>query len=258
MEPTHVASVYQAKAIEYLIAVTYLILFVPFWQYVQGRPARRKAPARVKQPGGAFHVPDGLMLHPGHGWAAAQADGVAIVGIDDFARRMLGTISNVELPAPGAHITQGAPGWTLETAGERVDMAAPVDGVVVAVNQRVLREPGLVSRDPYGEGWLLKVAVPEMERSARQLIAGAPARHWIDGVFEQLRERLSPELGLVLQDGGQRERLSPELGLVLQDGGQPVDGIAREADPKNWVALARQFLASPVVPAVQIKREEWQ
>lgn len=231
MEPTHVGSIYTAKAIEYLIAVGYLMLFVPFWRYVQGSaPARALAhkKVRARQPSGTFEVPDAVMLHPGHGWVGTAAQGVARVGLDDFARRLVGQVSKLDLPAVGTHLFQGATGWTLESGGERLEMASPVDGVVVEVNPRVVEDPGLVSRDPYGEGWLMRVEVPEMERSTRQLLSGSPARHWIDGVFEQLRERLSPELG-----------------LVLQDGGHPVDGIAREACPEDWAGLARQFLASP-------------
>jgi glycine cleavage system H protein len=239
METTEVMSTYAAKAIEYLIAVAYLVLFVPFWRYVQGgAPVRATRPVRDRQPVSAFQVPDHVMLHPGHGWVSANADDTVTVGIDDFARKLLGPVAGIELPAPGARLAQGAAGWTLETGGERLDMVAPLDGTVVAVNERVLRDPELLTRDPYGEGWLLRMRPADLARSVGQLLTGAPARRWIDGVFEQLRARMTPELG-----------------LVLQDGGQPVSGIARAADPEGWGDLARQFLSSSALPA-HIKREE--
>jgi glycine cleavage system H protein len=229
MNPHDVAGPYQVKAAEYLIAVLYLILFVPFWRFVNGgRPAAGPAPAASRRPaGGWFAVPEALRFHPGHAWVSAEDGGAVTVGLDDFARKLLGPLSAVRLPAPGAALAQGETGWTLVADGGAVDMVSPVGGTVLAANSAVARDPEVLRRDPYGEGWLLKLKPARLESDAKQLLWGGLARKWMEGVADSLRARSSPELG-----------------TLLQDGGQPVDGIARELAPEGWIELARSFLRS--------------
>lgn len=228
MEPTQVFSVYQVKALEYLIAVGYLFLFVPFWRYVQGPAALapQRAPVRRRaQAAGWFEVPDGLQFHPGHTWVRA-ASGLAMVGIDDFAQKLVGQVTALELPEVGTAVMQGEPALRIRADGmEPVDVLSPLDGEVVTVNPRVLKDPARANGDPYGDGWLFMLRPSRLASNARQLLAGPLARKWMEGVGEALDRRLSPELG-----------------ALAQDGGVPVHGIARELAPEAPDRLAREFL----------------
>jgi glycine cleavage system H protein len=105
MEPTPHVSVYAVHAIEYLVAIGYLVLFVPFWKYVQGgvpAPAARRAHAPR-----TFRMPSDVMLHPGHGWVVRGPDDTVVVGLDDFARALVGPLSGIDLPPAGATLAQG-------------------------------------------------------------------------------------------------------------------------------------------------------
>lgn len=227
MEPTQAFSVYQVKALEYLIAVGYLLLFVPFWRYVQGpaalAPQRARATRRAEA-GAWFEVPDGLQFHPGHTWVRA-GNGLATVGLDDFAQKLVGRLTAVELPQVGTAVVQGEPALRIRADGmEPVDLLSPIDGDVVTVNQRLLQHPAGANDDPYGDGWLFKLRPSRLASNARQLLAGPLARKWMEGVGE-----------------GLYRRLSPELGALAQDGGVPVHGIARELAPEAPDRLAREF-----------------
>ena len=93
------------------LAIAYLLLFIPFWRYVQGgkakevavrarraaRPPPRAAAAPRAPPPGWFQLPAGVHLHPGHTWARLETDGLVSVGIDDFAHKLVGP-ARVELP----------------------------------------------------------------------------------------------------------------------------------------------------------------
>ena len=104
-------------------------------------------------------------------------------------------------------------------------MLSPVDGEVVAVNQEVLRSPGILSRDPYGAGWLLKVKSDRIAADNRNLLTGKLARAWMETSLENLHPV-------------RHEALGP----VMQDGGLPVEGIARALGGDQWAELAKTHL----------------
>jgi len=233
MDTGMLSSFQVAKAIEYLLAVAFLASFVPFWRYATPRaaaPAKAPAPARVpvpaaaprREPAGWFHVPDGLALHPGHAWAKAAGGGEVLVGADDFTRAMIGSLSDVDLPAPGTVVRQGDPVFTLRGAAGPLPLVSPVDGMVVASNPAA--RVGAFESDPYGEGWLLRVHAPRLARNARQLLSGSAARAFMEDAANRLRALIAPDLG-----------------PALADGGVPVAGIAGEVGPEAWHRIAREF-----------------
>src|SRR5512140_60150 len=142
-------AMYPAKATEYLLAVAFLILFVPFWRYVNGKPKPVLAPA-WKALGLDFRLPANVLLHPGHAWAMPDRR-LATVGLDDFGSRLIGRVGAVRLPAAGTELRQGERAFSLERNGKSIDVLAPVDGSVVETNARLCAEPELLESDPYGE-----------------------------------------------------------------------------------------------------------
>ena len=102
------------------------------------------------------------------------------VGLDDFAQKLIGKVDAIDLPAVGSRLTQGDKGWSLMVDSAEIPMLSPVDGEVVAVNQEVLRSPEILSRDPYGAGWLLKVKSDRLAADTRNLLSGKMARS-LDG-----------------------------------------------------------------------------
>ena len=89
MIPHDILTLYADKPIEYLLAVVFLVSFVPFWYYVQGGAAAERVPVRkrasVPRLVEWFHVPENVFYHPGHAWARVEADGCVRVGMNDFA-----------------------------------------------------------------------------------------------------------------------------------------------------------------------------
>lgn len=233
MGPHDILSMASVKAAEYLIAVSYLLLFVPFWRFVQGHageavaePARLPVPARRSEPLVEwFRVAPDVAYHPGHAWARRGLGGTAQIGIDDFAQKLVGPLDGVELPAIGTEVRQGEPAWRLRVDGHSFDVLSPVDGRVVQVNRDALERPSVIGEDPFGQGWLLQVESPRFDANRRGLLTGTLAKRWIEDATN-----------------GLRERLSPQLGLMLQDGGMPVDGLARAIAEDDWTTLAREFL----------------
>ncbi|MFJ6671945.1 glycine cleavage system protein GcvH [Actinosynnema sp. NPDC091369] len=107
--------------------------------------------------------PDNLLYTPEHewvDWAPGTQEPVA-VGITSYAADSLGDIVFVELPEVGAVVTSGQVCGELESTKSVSDLYAPVSGEVVEVNPAAVADPSLINNDPYGGGWLFKVAVTD-------------------------------------------------------------------------------------------------
>ncbi len=93
-----------------------------------------------------------------HEWLRLEGD-VATVGITPFAQQQLGDLVFVELPGLGAALDQGAVAATVESVKAASEVYAPVGGEVIAVNDKLAAEPGLVNAEPTGNGWLFKMKI---------------------------------------------------------------------------------------------------
>jgi glycine cleavage system H protein len=104
-------------------------------------------------------VPEELHYTPEHEWVSITGS-TASVGITDHAQDALGDVVYVSVPAPGIKVTAGEPCGEIESTKSVSDLYSPVDGEVTEVNPEVDENPGLINSDPYGAGWLFKVALP--------------------------------------------------------------------------------------------------
>jgi glycine cleavage system H protein len=231
MIPHDILTLYSAKMLEYGIAALFLVLFIPFWRYVQG-PARATVPARVPRRMPAprvaewFLTPADRLFHRGHAWLKDGQDGLVTVGLDDFAAKLVGPLARVALPAIGSGVGQGEQAWSLVAAdGKAVSMLSPVDGEVAAVNSALASAPELAERDPYGDGWVLKVRPSRLRANRINLMAGRAVQRWMEEAA-----------------AGLRGQVAPGLGALAQDGGAPVSGMAKALDPDGWDRLAARFL----------------
>lgn len=102
-------------------------------------------------------VPDDRSYTAEHEWVRVD-DGEVVVGITDFAARELGDVVYVDLPPAGVAIEAGEPFGEVESTKSVSDLFAPVTGTVAARNDELDDAPELVNEDPYGAGWLVRVA----------------------------------------------------------------------------------------------------
>lgn len=93
-----------------------------------------------------------------HEWIAFDGD-TATFGITDFAADKLGDVVFVDLPGVDAGVTAGEVCGEIESTKSVGELYAPLTGTVVAVNQAAIDDPSLVNSDPFGEGWLVRIAV---------------------------------------------------------------------------------------------------
>ena len=102
--------------------------------------------------------PDDLKYTSEHEWLRTSGDTVR-VGITHYAQEALGDIVFVNLPTVGAELQAGQPFGEVESTKSVSDVYAPVAGTVTARNEALDSQPELLNADPYGDGWIVEIAV---------------------------------------------------------------------------------------------------
>jgi glycine cleavage system H protein len=96
-----------------------------------------------------------------HEWLRVEGD-LVVVGITEHAATQLGDVVYVELPEVEAVVAEGDEVCVIESVKAASDILAPLDGEIVAVNQKIVDNPGLVNEDPTGAGWFFKMRVEDL------------------------------------------------------------------------------------------------
>ena len=102
-------------------------------------------------------VPDDLLYTQEHEYVKRQSEDEVTVGITDYAQGELSDIVFVELPTVGASFGLMEAFGTIEAVKAVSELFSPISGEVVAVNEALEDDPALVNRDPYGEGWMIRL-----------------------------------------------------------------------------------------------------
>ena len=110
-----------------------------------------------------MNVPDDLLYTETHEWVRLEGE-TACVGITDHAQEELTDIVFVEAPKVGTAVTVGQAVAVVESVKAASDIYAPIGGTVTEINPALETDPGLVNRDPYGEGWLFRLKVEAGEQ----------------------------------------------------------------------------------------------
>ena len=106
------------------------------------------------------NIIDGVKYTKEHEWIKIEGD-IAITGITDYAQSELSDIVMVEPPAKGKQIKAGESVGTIEAVKAVSDIFGAISGEVTEVNDKVVTDPSIINKDPYGEGWLYKVKVSD-------------------------------------------------------------------------------------------------
>lgn len=120
------------------------------------------------------NVPDTLRYTTDHEYVkSTDAPGEVVIGITDYAQGELGDIVFVNLPKAGENFGANAVFGTIEAVKAVSDLYSPLAGEIVAVNAALDTDPAVVNRDPYGDGWMIRLKVSDP--AAIQALMDAPA-----------------------------------------------------------------------------------
>jgi len=123
-------------------------------------------------------IPKELRYTKDHEWVRESDDPQVVeVGITDYAQGELGDVVFVELPKASASFKQRDVFGTIEAVKAVSELYAPVAGTILEFNKALEQDPALVNRDPYGQGWMVKVKVKDAKELEGLLRADGYAKH---------------------------------------------------------------------------------
>ena len=117
-------------------------------------------------------VPSELKFLSSHEWVLVEGN-IATIGVSDHAQELLGDLVYVELPEQGSTVSAGDSVAVIESVKAASDTYAPVSGEIVEVNGELEGSPEKINDDPYGDGWMYKVALEDPDEVEALLDAEA-------------------------------------------------------------------------------------
>ncbi len=119
-----------------------------------------------------MNIPENLKYTKDHEWIRVEG-GDALVGITDYAQGELGDIVFIEIETEGEELAKEEVFGTIEAVKTVSDMFMPIGGEVLEVNSKLEESPEVVNKDPYGDGWLIKVKIADLAEVEELLDAAA-------------------------------------------------------------------------------------
>ncbi len=175
-----------------------------------------------------------LYYGPGHCWVALRGMALCRIGVDDLFATAIPEIDSIVPPEEGRRVESGKPLAWLIIAGEMLPILSPLPARVLRANPKVLSDPTLLRRDPYGDGWIVEAEPERFPEAVRQLRYGEAA---VDRLVADAAG-LCREIVRALDKG------SAGVGLVSQDGGRIVATPAEALGVPKYVAILRRVLCS--------------
>ena len=135
-----------------------------------------------------YQIPEDLHYEKNHYWVRTEGD-ILIMGMDDFAQKMAGDIVFVKIPFVGKKLQTGKKFAQVESGKWLGKVYAPVNGELIAVNEELEDNPGLINDDCYGKGWMFKIKPDDMSE-LEQLIHGSEAvEKWLRSDIEKYADQ---------------------------------------------------------------------
>lgn len=147
-------------------------------------------------------IPQGYYLHRGHTWAKLEENSEVRIGIDDFAMRVFGPPDRIDSPLVGKTVEQNQAAISINRDDRLARVLSPVSGVVTAVNPKLREEGDVANRQPYDEGWVLRVHCTNLRRDLKQLMLGKETATFIEDEVDRIYTFIESKAGPLAADGG--------------------------------------------------------
>lgn len=176
-----------------------------------------------------FVLPGGVFISNGHVWANVTVPGLVRVGVDDFARKMIGRIDAIQFPEKGRQVKQGEPLFYIKQGERKAAFKSPITGKIHLINSELAENLTWLEKQPYEKGWICSIKPDQLASEIEQLRLGDKAAAWYQQEIKRMRELLAP------QNGNGHPSTITEIARL-------VEGQLEEMDERTWSKFAETFL----------------
>ena len=139
-----------------------------------------------------FNVPAGVFVSPNHTWVSVEMNGTARIGIDDFARKIIGTVDVVDLPKPNTEIRKGGLLFSIRKGTRTIEITSPLSGKVTLINSEHIEHPEWIGSKPFELSWMCCLEPTSLGDELHALKIGVDSINWykreIDKYDEMVRQ----------------------------------------------------------------------
>ena len=176
---------------------------------------------------GEFSIPGGVLVSAGHCWVSLAEDGTARIGLDDFARKLLGNIDTIDFPNIGMHVKAGQPLFSVNQGHRRAKFHAPLSGKVVKINEDLGQDCAKLEEMSYGKNWICVIEGDDLDAELSQLKIGKSAV----ALFQEDIDRFQAYVQKA--NGGE---VTDPASLCI--------GAIEKMDDARWVTTVKEFFGS--------------
>ena len=153
---------------------------------------------------GEFAIPGGVFISQSHCWASLSQEGSAKIGLDDFAKKLIGHVDDIEFPNVGMHVKAGQPLFSVRQNHRRVQFQAPISGQVVKINQVLSEDCDALDLTPYQKNWICVIDGEALDAEVPALKIGRSAVALFQEDIERFR-RMMKDIGSKQDSNGDAE-----------------------------------------------------
>lgn len=236
MDQFYYHNLFETKGIEYIITIFFFLLLIPFGILLNRKVAIKEklvAAESFLEDTLLSHLPKGLFFGRNHTWAFLERTGNARIGINHLLMNLTGQTEVIFSAAAGDTLSRGELMATIVNGKRKLNVLAPVSGIVKQNNLEIEKETDVLQSDPYGKGWLTELEPSDWQAETQQLFIGTKAVEWVKNEWDRIRAFMITS---------SRQFADPEFQMVMQDGGE-VSAQALDALPEPiWNEFQKQFM----------------
>ncbi len=147
-------------------------------------------------------IPHGFYLHPSHIWVRLQGNREALIGLDDFVKKILGPLKELKVPLMGKKVKKDRSYLTIKKANHIIRIPLPISGIVIEVNPGIYENPSWYPSCAYEE-WLLKIHSTNLIQEIKDLMIEEESKQFMEKEVNYLTHQIEETYGPLCMDGGE-------------------------------------------------------
>lgn len=178
---------------------------------------------------GEFSIPGGVFIAHNHVWVSMTQQGIARTGIDDFAKKLIGSITSIDFPNLGMNVKAGQPLFTIRQGNRSVTFNSPVSGKVTQINTLLKENLEALNITPYEKNWICAIDTDNLDNEIKQMKIGKSAVSFFQDDIEKFR--------LMMKELLKSEKRDDEYA----EEGQIYIGQIEKLNDVNWQKVVAEF-----------------